>query len=133
VILEQFPLTALATLAAIFVYYYCMLKVGRTRMKLGVKPPMTEGPEEFLRVNRVHQNMVEQLIMHLPALWLFAAAWGDLFAGILGLIFAIGRIIYARGYYEAAEKRMRGFGIASLSTVVLIIGALVGVIMALLS
>ena len=132
-ILEQFLLTALATLAAIFVYYYCMIKVGRTRMKLGIQPPTTDGPEEFLRVNRVHQNMVEQLVMHLPALWLFAAAWGDLFAGILGFIFAVGRIVYARGYYQAAEKRMRGFGIASLSTIVLILGALIGTVMALFS
>jgi glutathione S-transferase len=129
-ILEQFPLTALATIAALFVYFYCMIMVGRTRMKLGIKPPSTEGPEEFLRVNRVHQNMVEQLVMHLPALWLFAAAWGDLWAGILGFVFAVGRILYARGYYEAAEKRSRGFGIASLATIILTLGALIGTLMA---
>ena len=132
-ILEQFPLTALATLAAIFVYFYCMIKVGRTRMKLDIKAPAMDGPDEFLRVNRVHQNTVEQLIMHLPALWLFAAAWGDLWAGILGFIFVIGRMIYARGYYQAAEKRSRGFGIASLATIVLILGAFIGTVIALFS
>lgn len=130
-ILEQFPLTALATIAAIFVYFYCMIRVGKARATHGVKPPAVDGPEDFQRVYRVHQNMVEQLVMHLPALWLFAAAWGDLWAGILGLVFAVGRIFYAHGYYEAAEKRSKGFGISSLATIILILGALVGILGAL--
>lgn len=131
-ILEQFPLTALATIAALLVYFYCIIQVGRARAKHGVQPPSVEGPEDFMRVNRVHQNMVEQLVFHLPALWLFAAAWGDLWAGILGGIFAIGRIVYARGYYEAAEKRGRGFGISSMASIILLLGALIGTVMAIL-
>lgn len=131
-ILEQFPLTALATLAALFVYFYCMIQVGRARFKHGVKPPSVDGPEEFLRVNRVHQNMEEQLIMFLPALWLFAIAWEDLWAAILGALFVVGRIFYAQGYYKAPEKRSRGFGLSSLATIVLLLGSLVGVIMALI-
>lgn len=131
-ILEQFPLTALATLTALFVYFYCMIQVGRARFKHGVKPPSVDGPEEFLRVNRVHQNMEEQLIMFIPALWLFSIAWGDLWAGILGAVFAIGRIFYALGYYKAPEKRSRGFSISSLATIVLLLGSLVGVVMALI-
>jgi len=130
-ILEQFPLTALATVLALCVYFFCMIKVGQARAKHGVKPPSVDGPEDFQRVNRVHQNMVEQLVMHLPALWIFAIAWGDLWAGILGFIFVIGRILYALGYYEAAEKRGRGFGIASLATIVLTLGALMGALAAL--
>lgn len=130
--LEQFPLTALATVAALFVYFYCMIRVGGARAKYGVKPPSVDGPEEFQRINRVHQNMVEQLVMHLPALWLFAAVWGDLWAGILGLVFAVGRIVYALGYYKAAEKRSMGFAVSSLTTIVLILGAFVGIIMTLI-
>lgn len=131
-ILEQFPLTALATIVALLVYFYCMVQVGKARAKHGVKPPAVDGPDEFMRINRVHQNMVEQMVFHLPALWLFAAAWSDLWAGILGLIFAVGRIMYAKGYYEAAEKRGRGFGISSMASIVLALGALVGIVMALL-
>lgn len=131
-ILEQFPLTALATLSALFVYFYCMIQVGRARYKHGVQPPSVDGPEEFLRVNRVHQNMEEQLIMFLPALWLFAIAWEDLWAAILGALFVIGRILYAQGYYKAAKKRSRGFGLSSLATIVLLLGSLAGVVMALL-
>jgi glutathione S-transferase len=130
-ILEQFPLTALATMLALCVYFFCIIKVGQARAKHGVKAPSVDGPEDFQRVNRVHQNMVEQLVFHLPALWLFAAAWGDFWAGILGLIFVVGRILYAFGYYEAAEKRSRGFGIASLASIILALGALIGVLIAL--
>ena len=128
-ILEQFPLTALATITTLLVYFFCITQVGRARVKHGIKPPSVDGPEDFQRVNRVHQNMLEQLVFHLPALWLFAAAWGDLWAGILGAVFAIGRILYARGYYEAAEKRGRGFGISTLASVILLLGALIGVVM----
>lgn len=130
-ILEQFPTTALATVAALCVYFFCIIKVGQARAKHGVKPPSIEGPEEFQRVYRVHQNMVEQLVLHLPALWIFAFAWGDFWAGVLGFIFAIGRVLYALGYYQAAEKRARGFGLASLATIILTLGALIGALMAL--
>ncbi|MFL2769464.1 MAG: MAPEG family protein [Rhodospirillaceae bacterium] len=130
-IIDQFPITALATIAALFVYFFCVIKVGQARSKYGVKAPATEGPEEFQRVYRVHQNMAEQLILHLPALWLFAFAWGDLWAGGLGFLFAVGRVLYALGYYEAAEKRARGFGLASLATVILMLGALIGALVAL--
>ncbi|MDG2244639.1 MAG: MAPEG family protein [Rhodospirillaceae bacterium] len=131
-ILEQFPLTALATIVTLLVYFFCTVQVGKARAKYGVKPPAVDGPDEFLRINRVHQNMVEQIVFHLPALWLFAVAWGDIWAGILGLIFAVGRIMYAKGYYEATEKRYRGFGIATMSSLVLALGALIGIVMALL-
>lgn len=130
--LEQFALTALATVATLFVYFFCMIRVGGARAKHGVKPPSVDGPEEFQRVNRVHQNMVEQMVMHLPALWLFAAAWGDMWAGILGLVFAVGRVVYALGYYKAAEKRSIGFAISSMTTIVLILGAAAGAVMALI-
>jgi len=46
----------------------------------------------------------------------------------LGGVWIVGRILYAWGYYQAAEKRMPGFGIAALATIALLIGALIGVI-----
>ena len=130
-VLEQFPLTALITMIASIIYFVCSGKVGAARAKHEVSAPKTDGPDEFLRVYRVQQNTLEQLIVFFPALWLFAIAWGDLFAAILGAIFCIGRIMYARGYYEAAEKRAKGFGVSALANVILIIGALVGAVVAL--
>jgi len=45
---------------------------------------------------------------------------------------AIGRIVYAWGYYQAAEKRMIGFGISAISGMLLLLGSLIGIIMTLL-
>ncbi|WP_334311376.1 MAPEG family protein [Nodularia sphaerocarpa] len=46
----------------------------------------------------------------------------------MGAVWLIGRIVYAWGYYQAAEKRMIGFGISSLSGIVLLLGSLLGII-----
>jgi len=87
------------------------------------------GPVEFERVLRVHGNTLEQLVIFVPALALFAAAWGDSPAAVLGILWPIGRVIYAVRYY-AGVNRSLGFGLAFISTVVMLIGALVAAIMA---
>ncbi|MFM7437684.1 MAG: MAPEG family protein, partial [Snowella sp.] len=42
-------------------------------------------------------------------------------------VWLVGRIIFAWGYYQAAEKRVAGFAISSLSGLGLVLGALVGI------
>jgi glutathione S-transferase len=117
---------------SLFVYFWSIINVGRARGKHQVQAPSTEGPEEFTRVIRGQINTVEGLMLFLPSLWLFAFAFGDILAAIIGVFFPIARILYALGYYSAAEKRSLGFTIGSLVTLVLMIGALVGMIMMLL-
>jgi glutathione S-transferase len=129
--LDTFPYTAIVTAVALLVYIWIMLKVGAARAKYGVKAPSIDGPPEFERVFRVHQNTVEQLVLFIPALWIFAAAWGDLWAGVVGLFWPIGRVIYAVSYYKAAEKRGAGFGLTFLPSIILLIGGLVGAVTAL--
>lgn len=131
-IVEQYPYTALMTALALVIYLVTILKVGAMRGKHKVQAPATDGPEDFQRAFRVQQNTVEQLILVLPALWLFAMAWGDMWAGLLGAVFCIGRILYARGYYRAAEKRALGFMIAGLTGVILLLGALLGAVIGVL-
>ena len=92
-----------------------------------------QGPDELMRVMRVHGNTMEGLIMFLPALWLFAFLWGDLLAGLIGVIYPIGRLLYAKGYYAEAGKRSTGFTIGFLSTAVLLIGSFIGLVMAAMS
>ncbi|MCB2107960.1 MAG: MAPEG family protein [Rhodobacteraceae bacterium] len=125
--IEIYPLTALTTLVSLLVYLWVTLKVGGARAKFGVKAPAVDGPPDFMRVFRVQQNTLEQIVMYLPALWLFAVAWGDVIAAGVGVFWPIGRLVYAMSYYQAAEKRGAGFGITFLSTAVLILGALAGV------
>jgi glutathione S-transferase len=78
---------------------------------------------------RVQQNTLEQLVLFLPALWIFATFVSPLAATIIGAIWIVGRIVYAWGYYQAAEKRGPGFGISTLATVVLLLGSLVGIVL----
>ena len=124
-----FPLTSVVVVLALVVYTWMSFKVGGARGKYNVQAPSTDGPPEFLRIYRAHMNTLEQLVVFVPALALFASAWGDMLAAIIGVFWPIGRFMYAQAYYQAAEKRGPGFGISFLSSAILLVGGLVGAIM----
>ena len=123
--MHQFP--SLVTALSLLVYLICTINVGSARQKHHIKPPAISGNEDFERVLRVQQNTVEQLIIFLPSLWLFTMFVSDLWAGIIGSAWVVGRILYAWGYYQAPNKRFIGFGFSSLSTMVLLAGSLIGI------
>lgn len=118
----------LVTLLALVVFFVVTINVGRARVKFGVKPPQMSGDPAFERAVRVQQNMLEQLVFFLPALWIFSTVVSQTYGAGLGLVWVVGRILYAWGYYQEAEKRGPGFGISLLASMVLLIGALAGVI-----
>lgn len=120
-----YPLTGLVMLITLAVYFWMAYKVGKARATHNISAPRTDGPDDFLRVMRVHGNTTEGLLIFLPALWLFALIFGDMWAALVGVIYPIGRVVYARGYYAEALKRSTGFTIGLLSTVVLWLGALI--------
>ncbi|MDE1148795.1 MAG: MAPEG family protein [Azospirillaceae bacterium] len=126
--MSAFVWTALVTVLSLFVYFWTMGQVGRARKAHGIEAPFTDGPPAFLRVMRVQANTVEQLVMFLPSLWLFALIWGDRLAAIIGVLWPIGRVLYAVGYYAEAKKRSAGFGLAIFATMVLLVGSLIGLI-----
>ena len=130
--LAAFPLSALVVVLSLFVYIWVTIKVGGARTKYNVPAPTMEGPIEFQRVFRVQMNTLEQLALFLPALVLFAAAWGDMAAAIVGVFWPIGRVIFALGYYKEPEKRAAGFGITFFTSAILLVGGLAGVVMQLL-
>jgi glutathione S-transferase len=121
------PIVSLVTIAALLVLVVVTLNVGRSRVKFGIKAPQMSGDPAFERAVRVHQNTLEQIVIFLPALWIFANFVQPIAAAILGSIWVIGRILYAWGYYQAAEKRGPGFGIAFLATVILLLGSIGGI------
>ncbi|HMM13355.1 MAG TPA: MAPEG family protein [Parvibaculum sp.] len=125
-----YPHTGLVTLLALFVYFWMALQVGRARGRHKVPAPAMSGPDELMRVIRVHENTLEGLVLFLPALWLFALTIGDLWAALVGIFYPIGRVIYARGYYKAAEKRELGFSIGIIATGILVVGDLIALVMA---
>jgi len=118
------PLVALITLLSLLVYFWMGLRVGGARGKFGVEAPATTGSPEFERYFRVHYNTLEWLVIYLPSLWLFAIYVSDLIAAAVGVIWIIGRIIYALSYVKDPKTRSAGFGIQALSTAVLLFGAL---------
>lgn len=126
------PWPALISLLALLLYFVVTINVGRARAKYGIPAPQMSGNPDFERVLRVQQNMLEQLIFFLPALWIFCFYLNPLWGSGLGILWVVGRALYAWGYYQAAEKRGPGFAIASLSSLVLVLAGLVGVVLALI-
>ncbi len=122
-----YPWTALVTVAAIAVYLFTMMRVARARGEFKIAAPAIGGHPDFERVFRVQANTLEQMVMFLPVLWLFALIWSDGAAAIFGAIWPVGRVVYALGYYQAAGKRSMGFAITSVSSIALLVGVVVGI------
>ena len=127
--MEIYP--SLVTIAALALYFLITLNVGRTRFKYKVLPPATTGDPNFERSLRVQQNTLEQMVFFLPLLWLFCFYIDPIWGSGIGVFWIIGRILFALGYYQAAEKRTLGFAISSLSSLTLLIGSLVGMVLVL--
>lgn len=131
--MQDFPFTALATLVALLVYFFMGLRVGGARGKYKVAAPATAGDPMFERHFRVQMNTLEWLPIFLPALWLFAAYWGDVIAGALGGDWVLGRVIYMITYVADPKTRGLGFAIQGLTTLGLIGGSLWGLALSLLA
>jgi glutathione S-transferase len=110
-----YPYAALGTGLVILLYAWTGITVGRARRQYGVDYPNTVGSDDFNRVYRAHANTHEALTQFIPALWLFALILSDIGAGLLALVWTVGRILYVKGYAVAAEKRTTGFTIGLLA------------------
>ena len=120
------PLTATVTCLVLIEYMAFGMLVGKARMNTGIKAPAIGGNELFERWFRVHQNTMEQLVVFLPALWIFATFVHELTAAGLGLVFFAGRIIYCRSYVRDPATRGPGFMLSALPSMILLLGGLVG-------
>jgi glutathione S-transferase len=125
-------LVYLTIVLALLEYAAMAALVGRARGKYGVQAPATTGHPEFERVNRVHVNTLENLVLFIPAVLIFASYVSTTWAAALGFLFVIGRALYAVGYVKAPEKRAIGAGLTGLVNMALVLGGLVGLVLALL-
>ena len=114
---------------ALAVYYFTLYKSGMARGKYDVPAPAQDGPPEYNRIVRAHLNTLEHLVMFLPGLWLFAFAVGPLWAAGIGMLWPIGRLLYALGYYRDAEKRYLGLFISLPPIYIFIVGSLIGFVL----
>jgi len=111
---------------ALIEYYVITMQCGRARGRLGVAAPAISGNPEFERYLRVQYNTIEQLVIFLPALFGFAWFASPGWAAALGVVFIVGRALYARGYVQDPAKRGPGFGLTLLANTVLLLGATLG-------
>jgi glutathione S-transferase len=126
------PWTAAVTLLILLLYFLITGMVASARTKYGVKAPAVTGNEHFERAYRVQMNTLEQLALLLPAMWLYAFYVSDIGAAIGGLMWIIGRLMYARAYLTDPAKRGPGAIITMVPSVMLWIGAGYGVLKALI-
>jgi uncharacterized membrane protein YecN with MAPEG domain len=119
-------------LLALLEYVVMSALVGRARAKYGIQAPAMTGHPDFERANRVHVNTLENLIIFVPAVWIFATYVSAPWAAGLGAAFVVARAVYAIGYLQAPEKRGIGAGVTGIVNIVLVVGGLIGVARALL-
>jgi glutathione S-transferase len=126
--MASLPLTSLVTLLVLLLMFFTALMVGRARGRYGIKAPAVTGHEIFERAFRIQMNTLENAVLMLPALWLYAGLIGDRGAGAMGGIWLIARVWYAVAYQKDPAKREGGFGLSILAFAGLWLGALWGVV-----
>lgn len=114
---------ALVTIVALLTYFWMGIRVGQARAKTGIAAPAMSGDPLLERAIRIHYNTLEALPLFLAGLWLFAIYWNDLFAAAMGVVWIVGRVVYAIGYAADPKKREVGFLIQLVATAVLVFGA----------
>jgi glutathione S-transferase len=101
------------------------MAVGWARGKFGVKAPATTGNEVFERYFRVQMNTLEQLVVFVPAILLFATVNSATWAAILGAVWLIGRVIFFYSYTRNPASRGLGFMLTMLPNTILVVGVLI--------
>jgi uncharacterized MAPEG superfamily protein len=104
--------------------------VGLQRARTGVEAPATTGHPIFERYFRVQMNTLEALVIFLPALWMFGRYVHAYLGALLGLLFILGRALYLRGYVADPAKRRPGALITTAVNAILLIGGLIGALIA---
>jgi hypothetical protein len=118
----------IVTVLALLQFIVFGFKVGRARGRYGVKAPAITGNDAFERHFRVQQNTLELLLALVPGLYLYSHYWSPLVAAALGLIYLVGREVYAAAYLKEPAKRSAGFGLSFLPVAVLLLGGLIGAV-----
>lgn len=116
-----YVVVALALLQFVFFGF----AVGWARGKYKVAAPATTGDEVFERYFRVQMNSLEQLVVFIPAVLLFAQLRSATWAAGLGAVYLVGRALYFVAYTRNPKSRSLGFMLTQLPNTILIVGVLV--------
>ncbi len=119
----------IVTVLALVQYIYFGVQVGSVRGTSGIKAPAMTGDPLFERTNRVHQNTLEQLIVLIPVMWIFANYVNPLWAAGFGTVYLVGRFIYSAAYRKDPANRSVGFMMSLLPAAVMAIWVLAVAVM----
>ena len=89
----------------------------------------TTGAPELERALRIQGNTLEQFAIFVPSLWLAALYFQGWIPGALGLVWCVGRIIYAQ-LYLGGKNRFIGFALTMWPTLILVLLAIIGIVQA---
>lgn len=123
-------LPILVVLLTVLLLFVITMLTGHARRKYNIKAPATSGHPMYERAYRIQMNTVEYSIIFLPALWLAAEYGNASAAGILGLVWLVGRIWYVPAYLHEPASREYPFLLALLALVLMILLAIYGVVRA---
>ncbi len=117
---------------AVFEFFAFGFAVARARGRYGCPAPATTGHEMFERYYRVQMNTLEQLVVFIPAIVLFAWVFDPRLAAAVGVVWIIGRLLYFRSYVRDPRTRALGFALTALPSLGMLGAALVGLVAGLL-
>lgn len=123
--MRPFDLLVIVTLLILFEYWVFTTIVSVARYRFKIAAPAVTGHPIFERLLRVQMNTMEQMVLFGPLMWTFAGIVSELWAVYLGVLWIIGRGVYAYGYYKLNFMRTIGFGIATVATLICLFGSLV--------
>lgn len=126
--IHTIPFTLGVLVLALLVYAWAIGRVGQARGKYGVEAPAVTGAPEFERAFRAQQNTVEQIVLFLPLLGLACFLWGDVWAGVYGLVWCGGRILYIETY-SRGKPRSAGFLLSAGASFGVLIAVIVTVVL----
>ena len=115
----------IVTVLALLQYTLFGVQVGAMRAKHDAKAPAMSGAPEFERMFRVHYNTMEQLVMLLPVMWLYAHLVNPIWAAGFGAVYLVARFIYRSAYLKDPSGRSLGFTLSFLPAVVMAVWVLV--------
>jgi uncharacterized membrane protein YecN with MAPEG domain len=122
---------AIVTAVALLQFFWFGWQVGVARSKYNIPAPAISGNDVFERTFRVQMNTQEQLLVFLPALWIFASFVSPLWAAVLGAVFIVGRAVYTVTYVKDPKSRSIGFALTALPNLLMLLGILIWAVWAL--
>jgi len=115
-------LVHLAIIAVFVQYLWFGWQVSLARRRYQIAAPATSGHPEFERTFRVHQNTLEALVVLVPSMMICAHEFDARLAAACGVLFIVGRALYAREYLGNPKTRTPGYALCAAATLTAMLG-----------